>query len=178
VDLFGYDKELNISQGPSNDTTAPIITFIQPEINNTIIRINSYTIIVNITDENPPLFGNVTIQISNFSIFLFNASMGFIGGNQWNFNWDNISSYPNKFYNGYIIQIEAIDSSSNYNFGKSGEFYIYLNVPGDSPGILTIFLYLILVCLVFAGIVVYLNRKILRKVTGKNSEDEKGVYKY
>lgn len=164
---------LYISQGPSNDTTAPVITFIQPEINNTIIRIKSYTIIVNITDENPPLFGNVTFQLSNFSTFLFNASMSFMGGNQWNFNWDNISLYPNKFYTVYILQIIAIDSSSNYNLGMSGEIYIYLNVPGESPGILNIFLYLIIVCLLFAGIIVYLNRKILRKVTGKELKDNK-----
>ncbi|MFX0006607.1 MAG: hypothetical protein ACFFAV_07750 [Candidatus Hermodarchaeota archaeon] len=164
---------LYISQGPSNDTTAPVITFIQPEINNTIIRIKSYTIIVNITDENPPLFGNVTFQLSNFSTFLFNASMSFMGGNQWNFNWDNISLYPNKFYTVYILQIIAIDSSSNYNLGMSGEIYIYLNVPGESPGILNIFLYLIIVCLLFAGIIVYLNRKIFRKVAGKELKDNK-----
>jgi hypothetical protein len=167
VNICNYNKELNISQGPSNDTTAPIITFIKPEINDTIIRIKSYTIIVNITDENPPLFGNVTFQLSNFSNFLFNASMSFMGGNQWNFNWDNISLYPNEYYIGYIVQIIAVDSSSNYNLGTSGKFYIYLNVPSNTPGILNIYLYLIMVCLVFAGVVVYLNRKLLRKASGK-----------
>ncbi len=172
------NKTLFFSQGPDNDTIAPIVTLIQPEINSTIIRTKSYTIIANITDENPPLFGNVTFQISNFSNSLFNASMNFDGGNQWSFNWDNISLYPNQFYTGYIIQIIAIDSSSDYNLGMSGEFYIFLNVRGDSPGFLNIFLYLVLVCLLFAGIVVYLNRKILRKVTGKNSKDRNGIHEY
>jgi hypothetical protein len=171
-------SKIFISQGPSNDTLAPVITFIQPESNNTIIRIKTYTITVNISDDNPPVFGNVTIQISNFTNSLFNASMNLNGGNQWSFTWENITSYPNRFYRGYIIKIIAIDSSSDYNLGMSGDFYIYLNIPGDSPGILNIFLYLIIVCLLFAGIVVYLNRKILRKVTGKTAEDDKGVYEY
>ncbi|MFW9818573.1 MAG: hypothetical protein ACFFE5_03100 [Candidatus Thorarchaeota archaeon] len=171
-------EELIFTQDPNNDTIAPVIILIQPENNNTIIRIKSYNIIANITDENPPVFGNVTLQISNFTHSLFNASMNFDGGDQWSFSWDNISLYPNKFYRGYIIQITAIDSSSDYNIGMSEKIYIYLNVHGDSPGVLNIFLYLIIVCLLFAGIVVYLNRKILRKVTGKNSEDDKGVYEY
>lgn len=178
MDLLSNNDKIFISQGPNNDTTAPIITFIQPENNNTIIRLKPYNIIVNITDENPPPFGNVTLQISNYTHSLFNATMNFDGGEQWSFSWDNISLYPNKFYSAYIIQIEAIDSSSDYNLGMSGKFYIYLNLPGDSPGVLNIFLYLIIVCLLFAGIVVYLNRKILRKVTDKNSEDDKEVYEY
>ena len=177
-DLLNINDILFISQGPNNDTTAPIITVIQPENNNTIIRIKSYTIIANITDENPPLYGNVTFQISNFTHFLFNASMNLDGGNQWSFNWDNISLYPNRFYRGYIIQIVAKDSSSDHNLGMSGEFYVYLNVPGDTPGVLNILLYLLIVSLLFAGIVVYLNRKILRKVPGKKAEEGKGIYEY
>ncbi len=175
--LSNNDK-IFISQGPTNDTTAPIVTFIQPENNNTIIRLKSYNIIVNITDENPPLFGNVTLQISNYTHSLFNATMIFDGGEQWSFSWDNISLYPNQFYTTYIIQIVAVDSSSDYNLGTSEEFYIYLNVPGDSPGVLNIFLYLIIVCLLFAGIVVYLNRKILKKVTGEKAEGDNGPYEY
>jgi hypothetical protein len=167
-----------ISQGLGNDTIAPVITFIEPENNNTIIRIKPYTITANISDENPPVFGNVTIQISNLTSSLFNASMNLNGGNQWSFTWDNITSYPNRFYRGYIINIIAVDSSPDYNLGMSGDFYIYLNIPGDSPGAINIFFYLIIVCLLFAGIVVYLNRKILRKVTGKDAEDDKGVYEY
>ncbi len=170
-DLLNKNNTIFISQGSNNDTTAPIITVIQPEYNNSIIRIKSYTIIANITDENPPLYGNVTFQISNFTHFLFNASMNLDGGNQWSFNWDNISLYPNRFYRCYIIQIVAKDSSSDHNIGMSGEFYMYLNLPGVNPGMLNIFLYLIIVSLLFAGIVVYLNRKILRKVPGKKAEE-------
>jgi hypothetical protein len=177
-DTLNNREKLFFAQGPNNDTIAPDIVLIRPENNNTIIRIKSYNIIANITDENPPAFGNVTIQILNLTQSLFNISMNFDGGNQWSFNWDNISLYPNRFYRGYVFQIVAIDSSSDYNLGMSGEFYIYLNVPGDTPGALNIFLYLIIVCLLFAGIVVYLNKKILRKVSGKNSEDSKRVYEY
>jgi len=72
----------SMAQDPVNDTTGPIIVFIQPAENFTIIRQYSYNFIVNITDDNPPLFGNVTIQISNQSSFLFNSSMNFDGGNQ------------------------------------------------------------------------------------------------
>ncbi|MFX0023089.1 MAG: hypothetical protein ACFE9S_12250 [Candidatus Hermodarchaeota archaeon] len=178
MDLISPNNELIVSQGPNNDTTAPDIMFIQPEINNTIIKTKSYTIIANITDENPPLFGNVTIQISNLTNFLFNVSMMYDGGSQWSFTWDNISLYPNNFYHGYIIQIVAIDSSSDRNLGMSDAIYIYLNVSGDTPGILNIFLYLIIVCLLFALIIVYLNKRILRKVSGKGDKNNKGVYKY
>ena len=172
-DTISNKEALFITQGPTNDTTAPVITFIQPDMNNTIIRIKSYTIKVNITDENPPLFGNVTFQISNFTNFLFNATMNYDGGNQWSFNWDNISLYPNRFYKGYIIQILAKDSSSDENLGMTGDFYIYLNVPGVTPGILNLFIYISVVCFTLAAIIVYLNRKVLRKISDKKTGDTK-----
>jgi len=175
----GSSKEtLVITQSPINDTTAPVITFIQPEINNSIIRRKSYTIIANISDENPPLFGNVSVHISNSTDFLFNAKMNYDGGNQWSFNWNNISLYPNRFYEVYIIQILARDSSSDENLGMSGEFYIFLNIPGETPIVFYLFIYLLVICFIFAAIIVYLNRKVLRKFSAKRSEGGEGVYEY
>jgi hypothetical protein len=167
VDYYDTKESIIISQGPTNDTTAPIITFIQPEINNTVISKRTYTIIANISDENPPLFGNVSFQISNFTNFLFNTTMNYDGGDQWSFNWDNISLYPNRAYKGYIIQIYAKDSSSNENIGMTGEFYIFLNIREGAPGLLQILIYLLVVCFIIAGIVVYLNRKMLHKISDK-----------
>ncbi|MFW9972903.1 MAG: hypothetical protein ACFFDF_22140 [Candidatus Odinarchaeota archaeon] len=178
VNPLDDEKTLVFTQDAINDTTAPIITFVQPEVNNTIIKKISYTIIVNISDENPPLFGNVTIQFSNFTNFLFNAIMNNTGGTLWSFNWNNISSYPNQYYRGYVIQIMAKDSSLNENLGLSGEYYIFLNVPEQTPGILNFFIYLILVSFILAGIIVYLNRKMLRKVSDKKKGNQKEVYEY
>jgi len=164
---------LNLAQ----DTDSPIITFIQPEINNTIIDLNIFTVIASIIDDNPPLFGNVTFQISNFTNFLFNATMDYDGLlDQWSFTWDNISLYPNQFFTGYIIQIWAKDSSLNENLGQSDEYYIFLNLPGESPGLLNVILYLIAVSLIIAGVVVYLNKKLLAKPKSKKKERVKGVF--
>jgi len=161
------------AQDPTNESNAPIITFIKPEISGIVITYNSYTIIANITDENPPLFGNVTFQISNLTNFLFNATMNYDGLNQWSFNWDNISLYPNQFYEGYIIRIWAIDSSTERNIGKSDDFYVYLNLPGNSPGLINVIIYLSVVVLIIAGLVVYMNKKLLPKsVDEKNKEKE------
>ena len=154
---------LNLAQ----DTDSPIITFVQPEFNNTAIDLNIFTIIVSIIDDNPPSFGNVTIQLSNFTNFLFNATMEHDGLDQWSFTWDNISLYPNQFFTGYIIQIWAKDSSPNENLGQSEEFYIYLNLPGESPNILFIILSLIIFPFIIAGIMVYVNRKLLARPKSK-----------
>ena len=175
IDQFSGKKLLEITQGPANDTTAPTITFIQPETNNTVIRKKSYTIIVNISDENPPLFGDVTCKISNYTMFLFNATMNYEGQSQWSFNWDNISLYPNQYYIGYIIQILAEDSSLNENLGMTGELYIYLNIPGFNPGILNVIIYLLIVCFIIAGIIVFLNRKMLHKISDQKTGNVKGT---
>ena len=155
----------------NNDTTAPIITFIQPSTNNTIITQNSYTIIVNISDENPPLYGNVTIKISNFTNILFDALMNYTGGEQWSFYWDNISLYSN--YETYILQVWGMDSSSNGNGNWSEEFYIYISI-SDAPPVLNIILYFISVSFIFAVIIVYINKKMLRKSYKKERKHTNG----
>ena len=58
-----------------NDTTPPSISYIQPSINNTVITIHTYNIIVEIVDENSPISGNVIAELSNLTSFLFNVSM-------------------------------------------------------------------------------------------------------
>ncbi|MBA7649873.1 hypothetical protein ES703_57672 [subsurface metagenome] len=144
-----------------SDNTEPIITFLQPLENNTLIQTTTYTIKANISDDNPPLYGNVTLQMSNHTTFLFNVTMEYDGENQWSFKWDNISSYSNLDV--YIIQVWAKDSSPNENQGKSNEFYIYLSIKTDAPGILIILLYVFAVSIIFAGIIVCLNKKLMPK---------------
>lgn len=162
------NEGLFIAQEP--DTTAPIIIFLQPLVNNTIIQTTTYTIKVNISDDNPPLYGNVTLQMSNYTAFLFNVTMEYDGENQWSFKWDNISSYPNLDV--YIIQVWAKDSSPTENQGKSNKFYIYLIIKTDAPGILTLLLYVFAISIIFAGIIVCLNKKLMpkssNKIEGKN----------
>ena len=155
-DNFSNNANLLFVQNSFNDTEAPIIIFIQPSENATIIRQNFYIFIVNISDDNVPLYGNVTIQISNYTNFLFNGSMNYKGENQWTFNWDNISLYPN--YNLYRIKVWARDSSPNENYSWSE--YIYINISiSNSPPILNVVLYLIAVSFIFALIIYYLNKK-------------------
>lgn len=176
--FFNYFENQKISdknilfyaQGPTNESIAPIITFIKPEISSIVITQKSYKIIANITDDNPPLFGNVTFQISNLTNFLFNATMDYEGLNQWSFTWDNISSYPNQAYKEYIIRIWATDSSTERNVGKSDDFYIYLNLPGNSPGLLNVIFYISAVILIIAGLVVYMNKKLLPKTPDEREE--------
>jgi hypothetical protein len=161
-DNLGYylldNKSIFFAQGPNNDTTAPIISFIQPSNNLTLITEKSYLIIANISDDNPPLYNNVTFQISNYTSFLFNATMNYIGGFQWSFNWDNISSYSNLDW--YIIRVWAKDSSSNENYGWSGEYHIYINLTFEkSPGLFYTIIYFIVISVIFAAITIYLNKK-------------------
>ena len=177
--IFNYLGNLNENQNNyfnneglfiAQDTTAPIIIFLQPLVNNTIIQTTTYTIKVNISDDNPPLYGNVTLQMSNYTAFLFNVTMEYDGENQWSFKWDNISSYPNLDV--YIIQVWAKDSSPTENQGKSNKFYIYLSIITDAPGILTLLLYVFAISIIFAGIFVCLNKKLMpkssNKIEGKN----------
>ncbi len=153
--LDNYEGLL-FTQAPVNDTTVPIITFIQPSDNFTIINRNSYTFIVNISDDNLPSYGNVTIQISNNTNVLFNALMNQEGGSLWNFNWNNISLYPN--YNIYKIKVWAKDSSPNENYSWSVYFYLTVSI-STGPPILNVVLYIIAVSFIFAAIMVYINRK-------------------
>ena len=164
------NEGLSIAQ----DTTSPIITFLQPLENNTIIQTSTYTIKANISDDNPPLYGNVTLQISNHTAFLFNVTMEYDGENQWSFKWNNISAYPNL--KTYIIQVWAKDTSPTKNQGKSNEFYIYLSI-ADAPGILSVLLYIFAISLIFAVIIVYLNKKLLPKSSKKKRERIKGISK-
>ena len=122
-----YIEDIKPAQSTFNETNAPIIRFIQPTLNNTIIDQSSYTFIVNITDENPPLFGNVTLRISNSTEIFFDVSMSYNGDSMWSFTWNNISFYPNQFYSEYFIRVRAIDNSSHHNLGFSEVYYIYLN---------------------------------------------------
>ena len=147
-----------MKESANNDTTAPSITYIQPPENNSIIKKNYYEIIVNITDDNPPLPNNVIVQISNISTLLFNASMVNEEGNLWFFNWDNITSYANNEI--YIIQVWAKDSSANGNYNWSGAYYILVTLKTKlSPGILNVAIYIFFVCVIFALIFVYFRKK-------------------
>ena len=172
--IFNYLGNLNENQNNyfnneglfiAQDTTAPIITFLQPLVNNTIIKTTTYTIKANISDDNPPLYGNVTLQMSNYTAFLFNVTMEYDGENQWSFKWDNISSYPNLDV--YIIQVWAKDSSPTENQGKSNEFYLYLSIKTDAPRILILLLYVFAVSIIFAVIIVCLNKKLMSKSSKK-----------
>ena len=140
----------------NNDTDAPVIVFIKPDINDTTITVKYYEIIVNITDDNPPLPGNVSIEISNATTSLFNASM--IKGVEWFFIWDNITSYPNHIT--YFFKVTARDSSVNENIGMSGVIYIYVAIySSNSPGMLFVMLYIIMASIVIACLLVYFNKK-------------------
>ena len=159
-----YFQMLSFAQSPINDTTAPIIKFIQPSLNNTSIYQKSYYIIINITDDNSPLPSNVIIQISNFTSLLFNASMSFIIDDQWIFNWSNLTSYPNR--ETYILRVWAENLTLNGNYDWSEEYYVYINIQ-NSLGIFNIVIYLIIVSAIFAGICIYLNKKAMFKLSNK-----------
>ena len=142
----------------NNDTDAPVIVFIKPDINGTTITVKYYDIIVIIIDDNPPLPGNVSIEISNATASLFNASMIKDEGSVWFFIWDNITSYPNHIT--YFFKVTAKDSSVNENIGLSGVIYIYMEIySSNSPGILFVMLYIIMISVVIACVLVYFNKK-------------------
>ena len=147
-----------IKESANNDTVAPVITFVQPSTNNSVIKKDFYEITVNVSDDHPPVSGNVIIQISNISTSLFNATMALEGDELWFFNWENISSYPN--YEFYKIEVWAKDSSLNGNNNWSRAYYVILNLSKKlSPGILNVAIYIFFVCIIFALILVYFRKK-------------------
>lgn len=152
------ENEIDFIKTANNDTTAPIITFVKPDINNTAIRTSYYEFIVNITDENPPLPGNVTIEISNASTSYFNASMLYDQDNLWFFYWDNLTSYPNE--QTYTIRVRATDSSSNKNEGLSNDLFIIMNVYSTrTPELLNAVFYIIAVIVIVVLVMIYINKK-------------------
>ncbi|MHA1930889.1 MAG: hypothetical protein ACW96X_00020 [Promethearchaeota archaeon] len=148
----------NTIKSANGDTTAPVITFVRPDNNETSIRTRYYDFIVNITDANPPVLGNVTIEIANASTSFFNASMLYDPEDLWFFPWDNLTSYPNE--QSYTIRVRAIDSSSNENHGLSDDLFVMLNVfDARVPNILQAVLYIVAVIVIFAIIIIYINKK-------------------
>jgi len=140
------------------DLTGPNITFIQPNLNYTKIETKSYEIIVNITDEHPPLSGNVRVQISNFTNLLINASMTSSEGDSWTYKWENLSTYVNRIF--YIIRVWAKDSSPNGTSSLSEAWYVYLYLPRRiNLFVLRNILYIITVSLIFAAVCLYINKK-------------------
>ncbi|NVM37018.1 MAG: hypothetical protein HWN81_15585 [Candidatus Lokiarchaeota archaeon] len=170
-DNLSNNEELFLAQDSINDTAAPIITFIQPSLNNTLIIETSYFIIVHISDDNPPLYGNVTVQISNETNVFFSSKMNNTDTEFWRFTWDNISLYPNQEV--YIFQVLAIDSSSNGNYNWSNAYYVFINTSiEDPPPLLNLILYFIAVTIIFALIIVYLNKKGIYKLRKKELGDD------
>ena len=142
----------------NGDTIAPVITFVRPDINGTSIRTSYYEFIINITDANPPLPGNVTIEIANASASFFNASMLYDQGDIWFFSWENLTSYPSG--ETYIIRVRATDSSSNENEGLSNDLSITLNVYNTrTPNLINAIFYIIAVIVIFAVVMIYINKK-------------------
>lgn len=142
----------------NDDTIAPVITFVRPDINGTSIRTSYYEFNVNITDANPPLPGNVTIELANASTSFFNASMLYEEGDIWFFPWENLTSYPNG--QTYIIRVRATDSSSNENEGLSNDLSVILNVYyARVPNLINAIFYIIAVIVIIAVLIVYLNKK-------------------
>ncbi|MFX1488511.1 MAG: hypothetical protein ACFFBI_05145 [Promethearchaeota archaeon] len=139
-----------------NDTTPPSISYIQPSVNKTVITIRTYNIIVEIIDEHSPIPGNVIAELSNLTSFLFNVSMDSLGGDQWIFTWNNLTSYKN--YEDYVIRIWAKDSSLNANEIWSIPIYVVVSI-SPSPGVPNVILYIFFVILIFSGILYYFNKK-------------------
>jgi hypothetical protein len=149
-----------------NESIAPIVVILIPEENNTLVILDLFYVIVNITDDNPPLPGNVTVEISNQTSSLFNASMTYTVASQWYFQWLNITSYANG--ETFIIKVRAFDSSANKNMGVSTELYIILDIPpSNTPGVINAVLYIIAACVLFALIMAYFSRKQLREASRK-----------
>jgi len=153
-----FQKYSPFVSAPGNDTAVPVIVFIQPDTNNTKITTRDFDFIVNITDDNQPLPGNVSIEISNSTTSFFNASMILFRGSEWFFNWDNISSFTNG--KTYSVQIRAKDSSSNENVGLSNVLHVIVDVYiSRSPGFISGILYIIAASVIIALIMVYFNKK-------------------
>ena len=161
---INYPDELQLKI--SQDLIRPNITFIEPSTNNSIIEVKSYEIIVNITDENPPTPGNVSIEISNYTTALFSAPMNYSGDNLWNFIWNNVSDYESYLI--CVIHIWAKDSSPNENVSWSDPWYviIIINEPIGTNIFLSI-IYIIVVVFMFALAIVILNKRVLHKTLRK-----------
>lgn len=169
----GFQKKLYSPKIANNDTNAPIFTFINPVINNSIITKHPYDIIINVTDDNPPLTGYVIIQISNITNFLFNATMNNTGGDLWRFTWVNISQYPPHVW--YILQVWANDSSLSGNNNWSGAFYVFIDISlSEGPPLLIIILNFIMVVVIFIAVMLYLNKKAFYKSSKKIKSDQRG----
>lgn len=160
-----YQEEFSIYLSQP-DLTGPNITFIQPNLNCTIIETKSYEIIVNITDEHPPLSGNVRVQISNYTNLLINASMTSSEDDSWTYKWENLNTYVNRIF--YIIRVWAKDSSPNGTSSLSEAWYVYLYLPKRiNLFLLRNILYIIAVSLISAAICLYVNKKLGKKLSSK-----------
>ncbi len=159
AETFSTYKELS-SQVPINDTSPPDITFVQPNAPDALVAIKTYDIFVNITDDNPPLQGDVIIRVSNQSTILFNSPMILIINSIWRFTWNNITSYPNQ--QNYTLRVWAKDSSPNKNSEWSEEYFIFVSIP-SSPGKLQDVINIIFISILFASVMVFLNKKVLSK---------------
>ena len=153
------------------DLTGPNITFIKPNYNYTDIESKSYEIIVNITDENPPLPlpGYVLIQISNLTTLLINTSMTSAGGDTWTYKWENLSTYQNRMF--YIIRVWAKDSSPNETSSLSEAWYVYLNIsPGIDLSALMLVVYIFGSSVIFAVIIVFFSYLANRRLPSRRKD--------
>ena len=169
AETFSTYKELS-SQVPINDTSPPDITFVQPNAPDALVAIKTYDIFVNITDDNPPLQGDVIIRVSNQSTILFNSPMILIMNSIWRFTWNNITSYPNQ--QNYTLRVWAKDSSPNKNSEWSEEYFIFVSIP-SSPGKLQDVINIIFISILFASVMVFLNKKVLSKSGKKKRKRNK-----
>ena len=127
TDASNNNATIEISINVVEDSIPPLIEFNLPPINNTIITETSYTINITVTDDNPPTFGDVTIEFLNNTFgSLFNDTMTYVDGVQWTYTWTNVSSYNNEYI---LIRPWATDTSPNLNLNNS----IYMNVTIDIP---------------------------------------------
>lgn len=153
------------------DLTGPNITFIKPNYNYTDIESKSYEIIVNITDENPPLPlpGYVLVQISNLTTLLINTSMTSSGGDTWTYKWENLSTYQNRMF--YIIRVWAKDSSPNETSSLSEAWYVYLNIsPGIDLSALMLVVYIFGSSVIFAVIIVFFSYLANRRLPSRRKD--------
>ncbi|MFX1532048.1 MAG: hypothetical protein ACFFBC_13105 [Promethearchaeota archaeon] len=155
-DVLDEKTCLDWIKSANNDTSPPVITFIQPDTDNITIKSKIYYIIVNVEDENPPLPGNVSLEISNANSSLFNGSMTLITENEWIFTWDNITSYPNRQI--YSLKVTAKDNSTIGNIGISEVKNLYIDL-SKSPSALNILIYIIATSVLIAGISIWVNKK-------------------
>ncbi len=109
------------------DTTAPTINFIDISDNNTVIKTSRHTFSVNIIDENQPQFGDVLFEVST-NLTRFNDTMTSLGGGNWEYTWNNISSYSNGIY---LIRAFAIDSAPGAYSNWSLTWEISINIVAD-----------------------------------------------